>query len=127
MVLVESPELLALLLLLLRTSHRRNVPLPAVILHKMGSDVGWNFAAIMGGGGGCVVLELLLVVLLVLTPPPPPVIVWILPISLFVLVVDDDDDTSIDDDAFGFQNRIIASEQPTANNEPDAFQSTLLA
>ena len=65
MVLVESPEPLALVLLL-RTSHRRNVPLPAVILHKMGSDVGWNFAAIMGGGGACVVLELLLVVLLLL-------------------------------------------------------------
>ena len=60
------------------------------------------------------------------------VTVLILPTSLhgvFVAVVleskdiDDDDD----DEIMGFQNRIIESEQPTANNDPDAFQHTFLA
>ena len=116
-----------------RTSHKRNVPLPAVILHKTGSDVGWKVAAMMGADnddddddddGVLLVLELPILVLLL-----SMVAVLILPMSRHGWFVDDgvDDAVSVHKDTVGFQKRIIASEHPTANNDPDAFQHTFRA
>jgi hypothetical protein len=108
----------------LRTSHKRMVLFPAVILQSVESDVGWKDAAI--------------------TTPPPLILlllfdgfvaaVLIVPTSLQGLlvivvvvvasavksggcnvgIVDEDDDKII-----GFQSRIIESEHPTANKVPE--------
>jgi hypothetical protein len=53
--------------------------------------------------------------------------VAILLLLLLLTVVVVVDVVSFHNDTVGFQNRIIESEQPTANNDPDAFQHTFLA
>ena len=79
------------------------------MLHNMGSDVGWNVAAMMGGNGAC----------------PVVAIVLILPTSLHGLFVAAVEESKAMD--MGFHNRITESEHPTANKDPDAFQHTFLA
>ena len=122
---VVVAALLVLLGVLVRTSHNRTVPLPAVILPRIGSDVGWNVAAIMGK-----LLLLFVVVLLLLELVFVVVVdkVWILPqqllskllLVLLLLLL-------VSPMVTGFQNRIVASEHPTANKEPVVFQLTLRA
>ena len=120
---VVVAALLVLLGVLVRTSHNRTVPLPAVILPRIGSDVGWNVAAIMGKLLLLfVVLPLELVFVVVVDK------VWILPqqllskllLVLLLLLL-------VSPIVTGFQNRIVASEHPTANKEPVVFQLTLRA